>query len=156
LIDLVQHENMAELFSDAARIDGGAARNLEISILASGKAVFVVDDDPGMLRSVKRLLREHGFTAVLFDSAEAFQRQANLDNAFCLILDVNLNDGSGIELGEQLARRGISVPVIFITGNASEATRKAAMASGCSAFLTKPFPAQSLLAPIQKAAAALA
>jgi len=109
-----------------------------------------------MLRSVKRLLREHGFTAVLFDSAEAFQSQANLDNAFCVILDVNLNDGSGIELREHLVRRGISLPVIFITGNDSEATRRAALASGCSAFLTKPFPAQSLIDPIQKAAAALA
>ncbi len=124
--------------------------------MAPGKAVFVVDDDPGMLRSVKRLLREYGFTAVLFDSAEAFQRQANLDNAFCVILDVNLNDGSGIELREHLVRRGISLPVIFITGNDSEATRRAALASGCSAFLTKPFPAQSLIDPIQKAAAALA
>jgi FixJ family two-component response regulator len=109
-----------------------------------------------MLRSVKRLLRQHGFNAVLFDSAEAFQRQAILSDACCVILDINLNDGSGIELSRRLADCGASLPVIFITGNDSDATREAALASGCSAYLTKPFPAQALIDPIQRAAANLA
>ena len=119
------------------------------------KAVFVVDDDPGMLRGLKRLLREYGFDAVLFDSAEAFQSEANLEDAFCIVLDVNLQDGSGIDLRQQLKSRGIFVPVIFITGNDSEATRAAALESGCWAYLTKPFPAQSLIEPIEKASASL-
>ena len=119
------------------------------------KAVFVVDDDPGMLRGLKRLLREYGFDAVLFDSAEAFQSEANLEDAFCIVLDVNLQDSSGIDLRQQLKSRGIFVPVIFITGNDSEATRAAALESGCSAYLTKPFPAQSLIEPIEKASASL-
>jgi FixJ family two-component response regulator len=123
--------------------------------LSKRKAVFVVDDDPGMLRGLKRLLREYGFDAVLFDSAEAFQCEANLDDAFCIVLDVNLNDSSGIDLRQQLKSRGISVPVIFITGNDSDATRAAALESGCSAYLTKPFPAQSLIDPIAKASASL-
>ena len=91
------------------------------------KAVFVVDDDPGMLRGIKRLLREFGFDAVLFDSAEAFQSQANLDDAFCVVLDVNLQNSSGIDLRKRLTTRGISLPVIFITGNDSDATRTAAL-----------------------------
>jgi FixJ family two-component response regulator len=123
--------------------------------LSKRKAVFVVDDDPGMLRGLKRLLREYGFDAVLFDSAEAFQSEANLDDAFCIVLDVNLQDSSGIDLRQQLKSRGISVPVIFITGNDSDATRAAALESGCSAYLTKPFPAQSLIDPIEKASASL-
>jgi FixJ family two-component response regulator len=123
--------------------------------LSKRKAVFVVDDDPGMLRGLKRLLREYGFNAVLFDSAEAFQSEANLEDAFCIVLDVNLQDSSGIDLRQQLKSRGISVPVIFITGNDSEATRAAALESGCSAYLTKPFPAQSLIEPIEKASASL-
>jgi FixJ family two-component response regulator len=123
--------------------------------LSKRKAVFVVDDDPGMLRGLKRLLREYGFNAVLFDSAEAFQSEANLEDAFCIVLDVNLQDSSGIDLRQQLKSRGISVPVIFITGNDSEATRAAALESGCSAYLTKPFPAQSLIDPIEKASASL-
>jgi FixJ family two-component response regulator len=124
--------------------------------LSNRKAVFVVDDDPGMLRGLKRLLREYGFDAVLFNSAEAFQSQANLDDAFCIVLDVNLHDSSGIDLRQQLKSRGISVPVIYITGNDSDATRAAALESGCSAYLTKPFPAQSLIDPIEKASAGLA
>ncbi|MFY9956043.1 response regulator [Bradyrhizobium sp.] len=123
--------------------------------MSKRKAVFVVDDDPGMLRGLKRLLREYGFNAVLFDSAEAFQSEANLEDAFCIVLDVNLQDSSGIDLRQQLKSRGISVPVIFITGNDSEATRAAALESGCSAYLTKPFPAQSLIDPIEKASASL-
>lgn len=123
--------------------------------MSKRKAVFVVDDDPGMLRGLKRLLREYGFDAVLFDSAEAFQSEANLDDAFCIVLDVNLQDSSGIDLRQQLKSRGISVPVIFITGNDSDATRAAALESGCSAYLTKPFPAQSLIDPIEKASASL-
>jgi len=123
--------------------------------LSKRKAVFVVDDDPGMLRGLKRLLREYGFDAVLFDSAEAFRSEANLEDAFCIVLDVNLQDSSGIDLRQQLKSRGISVPVIFITGNDSEATRAAALESGCSAYLTKPFPAQSLIDPIEKASASL-
>jgi FixJ family two-component response regulator len=123
--------------------------------LLKRKAVFVVDDDPGMLRGLKRLLREYGFDAVLFDSAEAFQSEANLEDAFCIVLDVNLQDSSGIDLRQQLKSRGIFVPVIFITGNDSEATRAAALESGCSAYLTKPFPAQSLIEPIERASASL-
>jgi FixJ family two-component response regulator len=119
--------------------------------LSNRKTIFVVDDDPGMLRSIKRLLREYGFDAVLFDSAEAFQSRANLEDAFCIVLDVNLRDGSGIDLRQQLKSRGISVPVIYITGNDSDATRAAALESGCSAYLAKPFPAQSLIDPIEKA-----
>src|SRR5512140_2758431 len=139
---------MAQRFSDAASIDDRAVHNSEVSILVPRKSVFVVDDEPGMLRSVKRLLREYGFNAVLFESTEAFQRQANLDDAFCVVLDINLQDGSGIELRQRLAGCGISLPVIFITGNDSDATRQAALTAGCSAYLTKPFPARSLIDPI--------
>jgi FixJ family two-component response regulator len=123
--------------------------------LVTEKAVFVVDDDAGMLRSVNRLLKEYGFNGVLFDSVEAFQKRANLDEAFCVVLDINLQDGSGIELRKWLAGSDVSLPVIFITGNDSGAARKAALAAGCSAYLTKPFPAQSLMDPIQRAADAL-
>ena len=72
------------------------------------KAVFVVDDDAPTLRGVKRLLREHGFEAVLFDSAQALRNHNDFDNAFCIVLDIDLNDESGIDLRNQLAAAGIS------------------------------------------------
>ena len=117
------------------------------------KAVFVVDDDPSMRRGVKRLLREHGFEAVLFDSAEALRNHEDFGEAFCIILDINLSDASGIDLREQLAAAGIVLPVIYITGNDNHVTRLAALQSGCIAYLTKPFPAKSLIEPIELASA---
>src|SRR4051812_6066803 len=97
------------------------------------KTVFVVDDDPGTLKGVNRLLREHGYDSILFPSAAAFQNHHDFEAASCIILDVNLNDESGIELGHRLKAAGISVPVIYITATDNPATRMAAMESGCIA-----------------------
>jgi FixJ family two-component response regulator len=124
--------------------------------LRNRNLVFVVDDDPGTLKGVKRLLREHGYDSVLFSSAEAFQNYDDFDAACCLILDVNLNGESGIELRHRLGAAGIALPVIYITANDNPAVRLAALASGCIAYLTKPFTSRSLLEPIEKALAALA
>lgn len=117
--------------------------------------MIVVDDDPDMLRGLHRLLRQYGFKVALFDFIESFQNRADLDAAFCIVLDVNLGDGSGIELSKRLTEQGASLPIIFITGNDSDATRSAALQSGCAAYLTKPFPAQSLIEPIRTASATL-
>lgn len=118
--------------------------------------VFVVDDDPGTLKGVKRLLREHGYDSVLFPSAQAFQDHEDFDAACCVILDINLNKESGIDLRKRLRAAGISLPVIYMTGNDNPVVRAAALASGCIAYLTKPFAAQSLLEPVGKASAGLA
>src|SRR4051812_13003130 len=125
-------------------------------LLADRRAVLVVDDDPGMLRSVKRLLREHGYDSVLFSSAESFQKHDDFEHALCIVLDINLNDESGIEVRHRLKAAGISLPVIYITANDNHATRMAATESGCIAYLTKPFSAKSLIEPIRKVAAGLA
>ena len=118
------------------------------------KFVFVVDDDASMLRSIKRLLVGHGFAAKLFDSGMALLGQDDLDEAFCIVLDINLNDQSGIDLRTKLADQGVAAPVIFITGNDNPINRSAAMRSGCIAYLTKPFAARSLIEPVTQAFAA--
>ena len=89
--------------------------------------VLVVDDDPGMLKCVQRLLRQHAYEPILFSSAEAFKNYTDVDKADCVILDINLKDGSGIELRHGLKAAGISVPVIYMTGNESSAVREAAL-----------------------------
>ena len=104
-----------------------------------------------MLKGVQRLLRLHEYNPVLFSSAEDFRKHADVEKAVCVILDINLNDGSGIELRHGLNDAGISVPVIFMTANEDPAVRRAAVASGCIAFLTKPFSTQSLIEPLKKA-----
>ena len=115
------------------------------------KVVLVVEDDLGMLRAVKRLLRQYDYEPILFSSAQDFRSYTDFEKAACIILDINLNDGSGIELRHCLNDAGVSVPVIYITGNESPAVRDAALASGCIAFLTKPFAAQELIEPLKKA-----
>ncbi len=118
--------------------------------------VFVVDDDPGMLRGLGRLLEKHGYDTVLFASAEAFESWDDFDAAVCVVLDIQLNGVSGIEVRGRLSNAGISLPVIYITANDSDAIRTAAVQSGCVAYLTKPFPAKALIEPIARVAAGVA
>ena len=112
--------------------------------------VFVVDDDPSMLKGVERLLRTHGFDAQAFCSVEEFHRRANLREAVCLVLDIRLDGKSGIELRREIAVADVSIPVIFITADDSDTTRKAAIEAGCVAYLTKPFAAKSLIEAIAR------
>jgi FixJ family two-component response regulator len=107
--------------------------------------VLVVDDDPGMLKAVQRLLRQHDYDTILFSCAQAFKNHT--EKAACIILDINLPDGSGIELRKNLKAAGVSVPVIYMTGNVDSIVREAALASGCIAFLSKPF--NELIEPIK-------
>jgi len=113
--------------------------------------IFVIDDDPGMVRTIERLLKVYGFDVQAFEGAEAFLENANPRDAACLVLDIGLSGMSGIELSHKLAHSGISVPVIFITGEDGETVRKAALEVRCFAYLSKPFPAEQLINAIGKA-----
>jgi FixJ family two-component response regulator len=120
-------------------------------VRANSELVLVVDDDPGILAGLEWLLQLHAYEPVLFSSAEAFKNHTDFENVVCVILDINLNDGSGIELRHGLKVAGNSVPVIYMTGDEDPAVREAALASGCLAFLTKPFSAQALMKPLKRA-----
>ena len=109
------------------------------------KSIYVVDDDPGILKATGRLLKTLGFGVQTFSSAEDFWARADPIDAVCLILDIHLGGASGIEFRRQLLQSGSTVPVIFVTGKDSETTRQAAMQAGCTAYLPKPFSAQALV-----------
>jgi FixJ family two-component response regulator len=121
------------------------------SVLSARKSIYVVDDDSSMRRSIGRLLREHGFDAVPFDSAGALLRHGHFDEACCIVLDINLNGESGIVLRRKIAKEGATVPVIYVTGNDSNANQSAAIESGCIAYLTKPFAANALIESVERA-----
>jgi FixJ family two-component response regulator len=123
--------------------------------LSNRKLVFVVDDEPAILRGVARLLKQHGYDTILFASAEAFRGHNDYERATCIILDINLKDGSGIELRRGLKAAGICVPVIYMTANDNAAVRAAALQSGCLAYLEKPFSAKSLIEPLKRASTGL-
>jgi FixJ family two-component response regulator len=114
--------------------------------------VIVVDDNPGFLKSVVRILSVHGFVAQTFDSAEALLDSDAIRTATCMLLDIHLGGISGIELRRRLAASGSPCPVIFMTAIDDDATRREAMAAGCIAYLKKPFAPQLLLDAIAKAA----
>jgi FixJ family two-component response regulator len=90
---------------------------------------------------------------MLCPSAEAFANHGDFDRAVCILLDINLGDGSGIELRHRLKAAGNTVPVIYMTGNDTPAVRTSALQSGCLAYLTKPFSAKSLIEPLERALA---
>ena len=77
-----------------------------MSYMPNRNLVLVVDDDPGMLKGIKRLLRQFAYDALLFPSAEAFKNHTDFEQAACVILDINLSDGSGIELRHRLKAAG--------------------------------------------------
>jgi CheY-like chemotaxis protein len=89
--------------------------------------VSVVDDDPRMLRGVQRLLGQHAYQPILFSSPQDFKSHTDFEKAACVILDINLNDGSEIDLRHRLKADGHSVPVIYKT-----ASDNPARSQGCA------------------------
>jgi len=130
-----------------------SAVKVRMSLSPNRNLVFVVDDDPGMLKAVALLLRHNGYSSMLFSSAEAFEEHDDFEKALCVLLDISLNDHrSGVELRRRIAAAGVSVPIIFMTGDDDPAVRKDALESGCLGYLTKPFSARSLIEQLKRAA----
>ena len=115
------------------------------------KIVFIVDDDPDMRKALERLLSLHRYCARSFGSATEFYAHAKPQEAVCLILDIQLDGEFGIDLKWQLSRSIAVPPVIFITGNDSDANRFAVQQVGCAAYLPKPFGAKALLEALETA-----
>jgi FixJ family two-component response regulator len=111
----------------------------------------VVDDDESMRESLPDLIKEFGFTARAFSSAEEFLSSGSVDETSCLILDIAMPGMSGPELHQELKRRGEEIPTIFITGQKDEAIRARVLKQGAAGFLLKPFSDAALLAAIKSA-----
>jgi FixJ family two-component response regulator len=101
--------------------------------------VSVVDDDESVRESLPDLLREFGFAAQAFASAEEFLASDFIDDTSCLILDVAMPGMSGLDLHRELLRRKQGIPTVFITAHGSEATRPQLIAQGAVDCLLKPF-----------------
>jgi FixJ family two-component response regulator len=113
--------------------------------------VFVVDDDPSMRRSLESLLRSVGHDVRLFSSAPEFMQAPHTDAPGCLVLDVRLPGMSGLAFQQELAKAGVALPIIFITGHGDVPMTVRAMKAGAAEFLTKPFDDQVLLDAIHAA-----
>ena len=113
--------------------------------------VFVIDDDLLVRESVADLLNSAGFTVQTFGSATEFVQAKRPDVPACLILDVELPDISGLDLQTELAKSGIEMPIVFLTGHGDIPMSVRAMKAGAVEFLTKPFGKQELLDAIKEA-----
>jgi FixJ family two-component response regulator len=115
--------------------------------------VFIVDDDEAVRSSVRFLIRSVGLNAQVYASAHEFLAAYDPRHPGCLLLDVRMPGMSGLELQQELNRRGATIPVVFITGHGDVAMAVEAMQQGAFDFLQKPFRDQDLLDRVQRALA---
>lgn len=117
----------------------------------SKPTVFVVDDDAEMLKALSRLLRAKGFDVRPFSSAKEFAIAFEPAAPGCLVLDVAMPGISGLELQERLARDGVTLPVIFLTGHGDIPMSVRAIKAGAVDFLTKPVNHTELVRAVEAA-----
>jgi FixJ family two-component response regulator len=120
-------------------------------VVVKRSLVSVVDDDESMRESLPDLIKEFGFTARAFSSAEEFLASDCINETNCLILDVAMPGMSGPDLRQELIRRRQEVPVIFITARRDEATRSRMLEQGAVEYLFMPFSDTALLEALNAA-----
>ena len=113
--------------------------------------VYLVDDDPGVLKALSRLLRAEGWSVSAFASAQAFLDALPQDALGCVVLDLAMPGMDGRALHNELVARGSVLAVIFLTGHGDLATGIAAMKTGAVDFLSKPVNDAQLLAAVRTA-----
>jgi FixJ family two-component response regulator len=119
--------------------------------MVMGSLVSVVDDDESVRESLPDLLREFGFTAQSFASAEAFLASDCVDRTRCLILDIAMPGMPGPDLQRELALRRQRIPIVFITAHADEDIRPRMLEHGAVECLFKPFSDTALLGALNAA-----
>ena len=113
--------------------------------------VFVVDDDPALLRLIRKLVETSGRTVETYASAGEFLENCKSDRPGCLVLDVRMPGMSGLALQERLAVDSISLPILIITGFGDVPVAVQAMRQGAFDFIEKPFSGQMLIDRIEAA-----
>jgi FixJ family two-component response regulator len=113
--------------------------------------VYIVDDDPGVLKSLARMLRTEGWACETYDSAEAFLAHNDPQATGCLLLDVTLPGLGGLELQRRLADMGNLLSIVFLTGYGDIPMSVRAIKAGAVDFLTKPVARADLLAAVRTA-----
>ncbi len=112
---------------------------------AAQPVVFVVDDDPAMRDSLRWLIESTGLRVETYPDAQTFLDAVRSDMPGCLVLDVRMPGMSGLDLQSELARRGIGLPTIVVTGHAEVPMAVRAVKAGALDFIEKPFSDQLLL-----------
>jgi FixJ family two-component response regulator len=117
------------------------------------KLVSVVDDDESVRESLPDLLRSFGFEVRAFASAEEFLAPADFDGVDCLVLDVAMPRMTGPELQQELARRKLDIPIVFITAHSDSKATAEVIRRGAVACLIKPFSETEIVKAVKAALA---
>jgi FixJ family two-component response regulator len=115
--------------------------------------IHIVDDDEAYRNAVARLLEASGYRVALYASAVQLLKAAPPPEAGCILLDIQMEGLSGLELQERLAEAGNRLPIVFLTGHADVPSSVRAIKAGAEDFLTKPATKDVLLAAVQRALA---
>jgi len=107
--------------------------------------VAIIDDDASVRKSTSRLIRSFGFRAETFVSGENFLTSPLAARISCLVLDVRMPDMDGLEVQRRLAAGGLHVPIIFLSGLASDDEERRARSAGAIEFLRKPVDTATFL-----------
>jgi len=118
---------------------------------ATRGTVFLLDDEPGMVKALTRLLKAEGFTVRGFTSAKTFLESYRAESPSCLVLDVEMPELNGLELQERLTHAGILLPIVFLTGHGDIPMSVQAVKAGAADFLTKPVNDANLLRAVRAA-----
>jgi FixJ family two-component response regulator len=118
--------------------------------------VYIVDDDPAVRDSLTLMLQQDGYRIRSFESGEAFLAVADTTTHGCAIIDIRMPGMDGIQLQEEILRRQIPLPVIFLTAHGDIPKSVKAMKAGAVDFLTKPVTRRDLLAALQAASREIA
>jgi FixJ family two-component response regulator len=113
--------------------------------------VYVLDDEPEMVKALTRLLRAKRFEVLGFTSVRAFLEAFRPDDTACLVLDVAMPELDGLVLQQRLTHQGILLPIIFLTGHGNIPTSVRAIKAGATDFLTKPVEAAALVQAVRAA-----
>jgi len=122
--------------------------------MANQATVYVVDDEPDVLRALSRLLRSDGLATRTFDDPLAFLGQVDEHSRGCVVLDLSMPELDGLAVQRLLAEKGCRLPIVFLSGNADAAASATAMQQGAVDFLSKPVDGEELLRAVHAALAA--
>lgn len=113
-----------------------------------GTRIAIVDDDPGVLKALERLISAHSFQPTTYVSARLFLESLSDGLPDCLVLDLQMPEMTGLELQHELVRSGIKIPIVVITANDERGIRQQCESAGAVGFLCKPLDQRTLIAAI--------
>jgi FixJ family two-component response regulator len=119
--------------------------------VTESRLVTVVDDDDAVREALSDVLQAFGFAVAAFASAEAFLAFKDMERTDCLVLDIAMPGMTGLELQRELKRRGLRIPIVFITAHADPTLRPRVLAAGAAECLFKPFTETALLEAVRAA-----